>query len=77
MAKKKPTHWRTCSCCWHYAPELIPGPAWDKKERVECPSCGAMSFTLKTADQMAYLEWKGTIGAGRQLKQIIKEHNNA
>ena len=73
MAKKKHhTHWRACSSCGHYEPEPL-GGGYAVPEQVVCPNCDKKTFNLKTHDEMAYLEWKGEIGAGRMLREIVKE----
>ena len=73
MAKKKHySHWRACSSCGHYEPE----PLRDKytvPKQIVCPRCDKRTFNLKTYAEISYLEWKGEIGAGRMLREVVKE----
>ena len=40
---------------------------------IECPNCKKFTFNLRSREWIEYACWKGTIGPGRQLQNIIKE----
>ena len=76
MAKKKHhSHWRACSSCGHYEPEPL-GGGYTVPKQIVCPRCDKRTFNLKSYDEMSYMEWKGEIGAGRMLREIVKTQEN-
>ena len=73
MTKKEMIVHRVCRYCHKYTQVVRdwqgPAPA----ETVECPTCHRLGLDLRTVSQIEYMEWKGEIGAGRMLREIIKE----
>ena len=65
---------RVCKYCYNYTQVVRDwlGPA--PVGTIECPKCHRFGLDLRTISQIEYMEWKGEIGAGKMLREIIKSH---
>lgn len=75
MSKEIIIH-RVCRYCYKYTQTV---KDWNKEippDTIECPNCKRFGLELRTISQIEYMEWKGIIGYGKQLRDMIKEANN-
>ena len=77
MAKKDMIIHRVCRYCYEYTQVVKDWKGVAPPGTIECPKCGRFGLELRTVSQIEYMEWKGDIGAGKRLKELIKEHNDA
>jgi hypothetical protein len=75
MAKKEMIVHRVCRYCHEYTQVVKNWEGPPPPGTIECPKCKRFGLELRTVSQIEYMEWKGTIGAGKQLRETIKTLN--
>lgn len=76
-SKKQTIVHRVCRFCGERTEVVRNWIGPNPNETIECPKCHKFGLDLKTKDQVDYMHWKCTIGAGKQLREIIREYDNA
>lgn len=73
MAKNKIV--RCCEACGYTIEEDKISPE-AQRSTIQCPGCERLSLKIRDHEWMRYAYWKGTIGPGRMLREVVRVTRN-